>query len=537
MDINGCTFSKLPFSSLFQTYISNFSKLSSLYTYNPLRDADIEKRSKQLKGGTHRTDYITALKDYHTSLGIEEEQDAPLQKLRQDNVLTVVTGQQLGVYGGPLFTVYKTATAILLARKWEEKLNRPVVPVFWMADEDHDFDEIAWTGILGRKDFHKIKLDKEGNNFAVADQLINAEFLSFKEKVKEELFDTDFTEALWSQLQGYYKEGHTHGQAFARLINHWFAKEGVLIAGSNYPAVKELLKAELKHSIEEADPIHQAIEKQSTEVDEGYHQQVTNGDTNLFYVSKEQGRVKIQKDGSGWKAADTNWNHEQLLQAIEDQPHAFSPNVFMRPILQDKLLPTLGYVAGPGEIAYYAQMKKLYHEFDLEMPVIFPRLSITLIESGISRITEKLPFDFSDYSKRIEDLEKEFVEQADTPDLEAVFGKWKQDIQSTTERPSKVINEIDPTLDGTVGKTIAGFSNELDKLKGKVYRSIKQQEVTQIKRIEKIKVNLFPDGGLQERSVSPVYFMNKYGLDIWSKLIDELEEQELDLSTHHLIHL
>jgi uncharacterized protein YllA (UPF0747 family) len=150
-------------------------------------------------------------------------------------------------------------------------------------------------------------------------------------------------------------------------------------------------------------------------------------------------------------------------------------------------------------------MKDLYAEFELEMPPIIPRLCATLVESGIARIVEKLPFTITDYGKRIEDLESQFVEQAESVDLEKVFGDWKEKLESAAEDPLKVINEIDATLDATVGKTVAGFSNELDKLKGRVYRSIKQQEKTQINRIEKIKVNLFPDGGLQERAVSPIY--------------------------------
>ena len=176
-------------------------------------------------------------------------------------------------------------------------------------------------------------------------------------------------------------------------------------------------------------------------------------------------------------------------------------------------------------------------EFDLEMPPIIPRFTGTIIESGITRILDKLPFEFPDYGKRIEDLESEFVEQSESADIEKVFSIWKDKLDAAAEDPLKVINEIDPTLDGTVGKTVAGFSNELDKLKGRVYRSIKKQEEIQINRIEKIKVNLFPDGGLQERSVSPVYFMNKYGLDIWNQLISEIEKEGLDLTKHHLIEL
>jgi uncharacterized protein YllA (UPF0747 family) len=181
-------------------------------------------------------------------------------------------------------------------------------------------------------------------------------------------------------------------------------------------------------------------------------------------------------------------------------------------------------------------MKTLYPIFGLEMPVIYPRLSLTLIESGIERIMEKLPFAMCSYNQRIEDLEAAYVEKTNRIDIDQVFKDWVTEIHSSVHTPIVAIKEIDPTLEGTVGKTMAGFENELNKLKGRVFRSVKQQEETQLKRIAKIKAQLFPDG-LQERSVSPIYFMNKYGLDIWDNLLQEFEEEDIDVRTHHLLSL
>lgn len=497
----------------------------------------MERRANSLTSTVDKEQLIDALSQYHKELGIWEQQKTLLQKLAKDDAIAVVTGQQLGVYGGPVFTVYKTITAILLARKYEKKLGRPVVPVFWLADEDHDFKEIAWAGITGRKDFSKIILEQEGTGIPVSEEKVTEQLDSFKKKVKDELFETDFSESLWEMLDRYYREGNTHAQAFAGLMNEWFAGEGVLIVGSNFQPVKKLVKQTFRTAISKADSIYEAVEEKSSELERDFHRQVTNGDSNLFYLSDDNVRVKIHKNENGWSANDTKWTEEELLNEIDTNPEKFSPNVFLRPIIQDKLLPTLGYVAGPGELAYYGQMRSFYGEFDLEMPPIFPRYTATIIESGISRIIEKLPFKVCEYEKRIEDLESEFVEQSDSVDLEKVFSEWKEQLETAARDPLKVINEIDPTLDGTVGKTVANFSNELDKLKGRVYRSIKQQEETQINRIEKIKVNLFPDGGLQERSVSPIYFMNKYGLDIWKELIHKIDEEGLDLTKHHLIEL
>lgn len=536
MDISGCSFSELSYSNLFNTYLTDFQKLKSFYEYNPLSQDDIQRRANSLKSSAYKDEYIEALKAYHKELGISDSQAKPLEKLGKDNALVVVTGQQLGVLGGPLFTVYKAMTAILLARKYEKELNRPVVPVFWLADEDHDFEEIAWTGIFDRDDFHKIQLEQKGNDIPVSEETIQDSIEEFKKQADEYLFDTDFSENLWEDINRHYKAGKTHAQAFSGFLNNWFEEGELLIAGSNFTPIKALIAKEFKHSIEDADGIFDAIETKSEEIEQDFHRQVMNGDSNLFYLTDE-GRTKIHKQDEKWTVGDLVWGEDELTQEIDAHPEKFSPNVFLRPVIQDKLLPTLGYVAGPGEIAYYGQMKLLYGEFELEMPPIFPRFTGTIIESAISRIVEKLPFKICAYSKRIEDLESAYVEQSDSVDIEKVFAEWKSQIEETAEKPRDIIDEIDPTLDGTVGKTIAGFSNELDKLKGRVYRSIKQQEKIQLNRIEKIKINLFPDGGLQERAVSPVYFMNKYGVDVWKKLLEKVEREGLDLSRHHLIEL
>ena len=210
--------------------------------------------------------------------------------------------------------------------------------------------------------------------------------------------------------------------------------------------------------------------------------------------------------------------------------------MFLRPIMQDFFLPTLGYVAGPGETAYYAQMKRFYDSFALTMPVIFPRLSATFIEPAIDRILDELPFEIHEYNSRIEDLESEFVDRTEQVDIEAIFSDWKEKVEEISQEKTESIKKIDPTLEGAAGKASSVYMGELDKLKGKVYRAVKQQEQTQLNRIKKIKAQLFPNGTPQERVVASIYFMNKYGVSIWDELLDNLGEDE-SFNSHKLITL
>ncbi|GAB5408745.1 MAG: bacillithiol biosynthesis cysteine-adding enzyme BshC [Balneolaceae bacterium] len=521
---------------MFNTYIGDYSKLDNFYDTNPFDDDKIKSKAVTLKNSKVKEEFIEALSEYHKYLDISESQEQQLLKFSEEGSIAIVTGQQLGVFGGPLFTIYKTITTILLARKWEMKLGKPVIPVFWLADEDHDFEEIASVGIPNYDTFKTISLNQEGNGHPVSVQEIKNTINNFSNSVRDELSDTDFSESLFEQLENYYKEGKTHVQAFAKLIDAWFSKEGMLIVGSNFAPIKKIVADTFSNSISNSEQIFEALNSKSEQLEEEYHRQVILGDSNLFLIDPEQGRLKLEKSEGDWKAGSLTFSTEKLIEMIEVHPQNFSPNVFLRPIIQDKLLPTLGYVAGPGELAYYGQMKDLYPLFNLDMPVIFPRLSITLIESGIERIMEKLPFAMCSYNQRIEDLEVAYVDHANSKDIEGIFSLWKTAINETAKTPSDFISEIDPTLEGTTGKVIAGFGNEIDKLKGKVYRSIKQQEQTQLSRISKIKSQLFPNG-LQERSVSPVYFMNKYGQDIWTNILKDFEKDKLDLTIHHIVSL
>src|SRR5699024_1010520 len=181
-------------------------------------------------------------------------------------------------------------------------------------------------------------------------------------------------------------------------------------------------------------------------------------------------------------------------------------------------------------------MKSFYASFERAMPVIFPRLSGTLIEPAVDRIIAELTFEFDDYSQRIEDLESTYVEHSEQVDIEALFSDWKQKVEQISEIQTSVIAEVDATLEGAAGKATAVYYGELDKLKGKVYRAVKQQDQTQLNRIRKIKIHLFPENELQERFLSPIYFMNKFGVDIWDDLLASLDEEET-LNRHKLFEI
>lgn len=528
-------FNKLPFSDLFTTYTDNFEQLNKFYTYNPFKEESKEKRIQYLQQNYKRTEYIKALEEYHNVLGINQKEQ--LDKLNTDNAVVFVTGQQLGVLGGPLYTVYKTITTILLAKEAEKKYGIPVVPVFWLADEDHDIEEVTWLGIPGNEAYTKLLYQAENTEHLVSEYKINPSIEELKSELKEHLINTDFSDDLWKLINYCYNDKETFASAFAKLIDKLFGKHGLLIAGSNTAKIKQIIGHSLANSITNATNIDKALQSQTEAIQKSFYSQVVVGDSNLFYIDKNGKRLKIDKENNHWLVGEKKLSTAQLEKDIKENPQNYSPNVFLRPIIQDKLLPTIGYVAGPGEVAYYAQMKSLYEQFNIEMPLVIPRISATLIESGIERIMNTLPFNLEKYNERIEDIISEYIAITDKHDIEAIFDEWKGRLYQASQKPTNIIAEIDGSLEGTVGKTISNIESTIDQLKGRVFRSVKQQEQIQIQRIKRIKEQLFPDGGLQERSVSFLYFMNKYGVDIWDDIINKFEADSLELNNHFVIEL
>lgn len=538
MQISDYPFEDLPFSSLFKTYLNNFDKLSDFYDVNPFDDEAIGHKIKQYSFAGDRVQTVNILNAFNRQFDVDQAAFENIDRLNDEDALTVVTGQQLGIYGGPLYTILKTISTIHLARQLERKFGCPVIPVFWLADEDHDYDEVRSLSILEEDEVQKLTLPARENHIpAVSEMEIPSALKQLRTKLKQSLYNTDFSDDLWNLLDSTFSPEKTFNDAFGHLISKLFSKHGLVLAGSNHPEVKRATESYLKLSIERADHIRQSLEQKSTQIEHNFHQQVKLYDSNLFYLDKEAGRTKISRNGNGWKTdSGIEWKTDQLVKEIDEEPQNFSPNVFLRPILQDALLPTLGYVAGPGETAYYGQMKQMYSCFDLSMPVIFPRLSATLVEPAIDRIMNELPFEFHEYGNRIEDLESDYVDRTEQHDIEAIFTDWKEQIEKLANPKTEEISEIDPTLEGAAGKATAAYYNELDKLKGKVYRAVKQQDQTQLKRIRRIKANLFPESKLQERVLAGIFFMNKYGLDIWDKLLASLKEDE-QFDQHKLIYL
>lgn len=538
MKIESNSFGQLPFSKLFLDYIAGEKEITQFFNYKYPDEETLQQFAETHEFAGDRQQIFKLIKDYNLRFDVGETTLQEIEKLLNPESLVVVTGQQVTLFGGPLYTIYKTLTTIIYARKLSEASGRPVIPVFWLADEDHDLDEVMTLNLPGESE---ISTSSYNHTFtdtapAVGSVLLGEEFEKFRKAISEQLDDTDFSDQLWSEIRKCYHKKDSFAAGFGRWLIRLFGKEGLILAGSNHSKIKKYSKSILKTSVSNQKEITNTLDEATYRlIEEGYHGQVQVQPSNLFYYNDEGLRQKIQYLNNVWSIPGKEWKSNELINEIDETPEKFSPNVFLRPIFQEHLLPVAAIVAGPGEIAYYAQMKVFYRIFEKEMPVIIPRFSITLVESAIDRILGKLPFEWTEYQQRIEDLEKRYVEESEEADIEKIFRIWKSHIEELSRAKKNEISKIDSSLAASVGKAKAIYFSELDKLKGKVYRSVKEQEKIQLDRILRIKQNFFPNGNLQEREIAFIYFMNKYGFGIWDDVLDQLKN-EVPFS-HKRIHL
>jgi len=525
----------LPASEVFKRYLKGDAQLSNFFESDPFLVQPIQHpHTVSIIDSKKRAEL---LRDYNRDFDLHEEQKRNIERLSSPESLCVVTGQQLTIFGGPLYTFFKIITTIIHARKLSVAYGRPVIPVFWMADEDHDFQEIATIYYPKSSGLEQCSIKDEDQYAApVAERLITDDVIEAIEHLFNDLGQTEFSSSVQDLLSESYKKGDTHRKAFGTLITKIFGKYGLVLAGSNHPSIKKAFISQFIRSIDNPSEIESALHQQSELLRVISKPQAQVSDSLLFYIDPKNNhqRIRIRRDGTGWYCGSLiSWSDQEIRSEIENHPERFSPNVFLRPILQDTLLPNLAYVAGPGEIGYYAQMRTFYKIFGQQMPCIYPRHSATLVEPGIARLMTELPFDFEEYLQRSEVLEKLFLSNEKAVHPEVLSQKWTQIVRDGSKPFILEISKFDASLEASAQKVMAEFEESVERLMQKLVRSIKQKEQTSLNRITRVKNALFPNEGLQERSVCGIYFMNKYGLDIWDRLINQFEM--IEPNTHHLI--
>ncbi|MFA8343019.1 MAG: bacillithiol biosynthesis cysteine-adding enzyme BshC [Rhodothermaceae bacterium] len=529
--------------NIFLDYMYEFENVKEFYK-SDFRNKDIYPEvfsNVATKNDSHRKKIVEIIKNQYKSFKYSRQTELNIESFKLSKTIAIVTGQQLGLMGGPLYTFYKIITTIKLCSFLKGKYDEyNFVPVFWLEGDDHDFDEISSINTIDiANDFLNINYsdgaEEDTNRGSVGYLKFNQGINDFKEELLNTLRDNEFKEDLEKVINILLKEDKLVKTSFTELLFNLFDEYGLVIFDPQDIEVKKMLKPVFKKEIQYYRSHTNIAVARSAALEELYHAQVKVKPVNLFF-SDNTGRYLIEpiNDKFRLKGKRTRWSENELLQMLEENPQSFSSNVILRPICQDFLFPTGVYVGGPGEISYFAQVIPFYNEFELPQPILYPRASATIVEKNIHNIMDKYELGYSDFFIGDKFLTGKMISMLSEVDLEKTFGKTETDLELIIDELKTAAFTIDPTLKDTVEKSKQRIQQTLDTIKNKTEKAQERKHDLTLRQVKKAQNLLFPEDALQERKLNFIYFANKYGINILKWIFNELAINKFE---HQIIEL
>ena len=521
-------YSKLPsYKPLFLDYLNNFDALSPFFAADPFDAAAWGDVAAKLEGKSATADPLRKL---NVSLGADEATLASLDALGE-GALAVVSGQQVGIFGGPLYTIAKALTAVRLARLAEQRLGRRVVPLFWMDADDHDFAEVQKTSILTRgNELLDLRYEPPGapGRHSVGRLVLAPEISAVIDKAGEVLTDSEFKEDVLASLRSSYAPGRSMAEAFGAWMLRMTRGTGLAVIDPTLPELKAMGAALFERELEERSKSSAIVNKTSEElVARGYHVQASpaDGQLNLFYAHPDRAAIGVSDGGMRLAADGATVSKEDVVQQLRDEPGRFSPNVLLRPIYQDTLFPTLAYVAGPSELAYFAQIRGLYEHFGVVMPLIASRASFTVVERAPARFLERYDVPFVELKSNDEAILNSIVRQHTPPQLDEDLTRARNCIEDITSALERDLAPVDKSLVPTVQSTRGKLLHHLKELESKALRAVKRKNETVRQQFLAARTALFPGFAFQERRLSALGFLAKYGWHFTTMIEESVDPQ------------
>lgn len=440
----------------------------------------------------------------------------------------VTTGQQPGLFSGPLYSLYKALTAVRLARALEPVLERPVLPLFWVASEDHDWAEADHTHLLDQgNELRTFRLPpQEGPNGRPLHRIPVTHGLEEQtEAFIEALPNNEFSIPLFKLIRDSYSAGTTLPDGFRGVLQGLLSDLPLLFVDAAEPALKEASLPVLIRELEGAGEHEALLHRVSSHLEmDGYGTQVPilEGGVNLF-LEGPLGRDRLYRSGDGFRLnhADLSLSLDELRGKAQANPSLLSPNVLLRPVVESALFPTVSYVAGPGELAYFAQLKEFFRCHGIRMPVIFPRHSATLIEAKVGKVLDKFHLAVEGLDRPYHELAAEIAREEVPSEVRRALGEIRGSIGKGAGELTRAAQVIDPTLKGPVTNARNTAFSAFDEAERKILQSVKRQNEIALGQLEKAQQNLFPNGKPQERVLNVFYYLARYGPGLIPALLDE----------------
>jgi bacillithiol biosynthesis cysteine-adding enzyme BshC len=545
LQVQGLSFAEIPGQSrLFLDYLKDPLSLRSYYPNAVVSPLDVASfRPKVLEGYTADRDRVCdALKTINSAAGACAQTLANIESLRSSDTVAVVTGQQVGLFTGPLYTVYKAISTIKLA-KHLNSTGIKAVPVFWAASEDHDLDEIDHAfvpdkrGGLFRASYQPTRVAADGS---VGDMGFDGKIVAAVEELLSHLPSTEFSTSVEALLRSAYADRETYAIAFNKLMLSLLGDHGLIVIDPLNDKIKELAAPIYAAGVERSDEIVDAIRTRTGALESaGYGGQVLVEEDYfpLFWHDDAGRRVALRKSGDGRyrvKGEKIEFTRDELVTVANNEPARLSPGVMLRPVVQDYLLPTICYFGGGAEISYFAQNAEAYRILNRPVTPIFHRQSFTIVEPRERRNLEHLGWDLTNLFGGKDAAVMSAAERELSPEIAELFTGVGQKLDAELDRLDKRLSDTDPTLAVNLATRRRKIMYHIAALRKKTLLSQIQKDETMRRRIDDLFDNLLPNGGLQERSLNLMTYLNKYG----PGFIDWLfEAVDLDDKHHRIITL
>ena len=471
------------FSPIFLDYINQKDTLRAFYHRFPELNSFGEQIAEKQCSDEQRNDLVQVLERQYAGLETSEAVQGNITALADAKTFTVTTGHQLNIFSGPLFFIYKLVTTINTCRQLKEAYpDYRFVPVYWMASEDHDFAEINHFHLFGQK--YEWNTEQSGAVGRFQLKGIDAVLEALPEPVP--LFERA------------YREQATLADATRYFVNELFGKQGLVVLDADDATLKRQFLSVMQddavqHTAKEAvEAASQRLEKLN------YDTQVFPREINLFYLTGQQRERLVVKDGNYHvNNTDQSFSKEELLQEMDAHPERFSPNVVLRPLYQEMILPNLGYVGGPGELAYWLQLKPVFDHYQVPFPILLPRNFALVISKTNAKKLGKVGIKTSELFQDTNTLVKNFVEGNAESSLS--LGAEKAALADVYRQVEEKVLAIDGSLKGFVGAESSKAFKSLDTIEKRLKKAEEQKQETAVGQLETLKEKLFPDGSLQER--------------------------------------
>ena len=507
-------------SSRDKAYAREDESLRPFYKYPVALESFPQIIEDKQKESINREVLVDVLVEQYQRIGVSSNVGENIKALQSDNTFTIVTAHQPTLFTGPLYYVYKIISTINLAKKLKKEYPRyNFVPVFITGGEDHDFEEMNHVNLFNKK----LVWENEESGSVGAMQTSSLE--NVLAELKEILGNSEKAQSVYQLMEKTHTQFDTYSDAALSLANTLFENDGLVCINMNNPELKRLFIPIIKDEIfnQVSKPLVEATSKKLNAA--GFKSQAFPREINFFYLNPQM-RERIVFENNKYKVLNTDleFTKEELEKEIEKHPECFSPNVIMRPIFQEKILPNLAYIGGGGELAYWMERKTQFEHFGINFPMLIRRNSAVWIDKGAQKKINKLGLSSTTLFGETENLIRDFVKNNSEGELN--FTEEKKELESIFEKVKKRVEQVDKTLGKTVLAEAAKQIKSLENLESRVMRAEKQKHETSLNQLRSLKEKLFPANGLQERKDNFMAFYMKYGEAYFKVLKDNFDPLE-----------